>query len=101
MAEITPTPNVNPTGKQQLMSSGMKISDHRAIVSHKQFQDSLNLALLQYTQVLTRSSDPTNAGANMMKLRGAQEFIHEFVYLTEAPKLPAPMIKSAELDQRA
>ena len=91
-------PNVNPTGKQQLMSESDRIKRHRELVANAQFQQSLNLALLQYTSGLCRLSDPTNAGANMMKLRGAQEFIHEFIYLGESIPNPSPMVKGSALD---
>lgn len=101
MAETTPSIILNPNGKQQLMASGVKISAHREIVSHRQFQDSVNMALLHYQNILARNSDPTNAGANMMKLRGAHEFVSEFIALTEPPKIAPAIVKTAELDHRA
>lgn len=101
MAE--PTLALNPSGKQQLRASGPKINDHHAIISYAQFQDSINMALLHYQQLMTQgTADSNGAAANMFKLKGAQEFVHQFIYLAEEIR-PMEVLKpkSSALDHTA
>lgn len=102
MAEPTTTPLLNPSGKQQLLSIAARIKAHRELVVNPQFQDSLNLALLQYSQMLASGTSESNvAAANMFKLKGAQEFIHQFLYLAESFRPEVAAKPSGNLNHEA
>ena len=75
---------INPSGKRQLMASGVSISAHRELCANKQMQPSLNLGLLEYQRQLAANTGESGAAAaNMFKLKGAQEFIDIFLKLAE------------------
>lgn len=102
MAETTP-PILNPSGKQQLRSHNTRISEHRTLITSRGFQDSINMALLFYGQLLAQNTDGSQRAAeNMLKLKGAQEFVHQFVHLAEEFKpIEVPKPKSSALDHTA
>lgn len=85
------------------MSKDANIAKHREIISHPEFQKSINLALLHYTRTLSvATQDSQAAAANMFKLKGAQEFAQEFLYLAEPvnkPQVVKPV--AGQLDHNA
>src|SRR5262245_38530728 len=99
MADI---PNLNPSGKQQAMENESFIHKHRDLVANPQFQQSMNLAMIQYQGMLAQgTTDSNGAAANMFKLKGAQEFMHQFLYLAEEFKPVAKPTDSGKLDYKA
>lgn len=102
MAEPTTPPLLNPSAKQQVLLSADKIRQHRAILDRGGFQESINLALLWYSQRLGMATADSNAAAaNMYKLKGAQEFVHQFIYLAEDIRPEVVKSPTGQLDHNA
>lgn len=76
------------------------------MLSHPQWQISLNLALLQYSKMMTMPNAPAvdgNMAAQcLLKLKGAQEFVEVLLNMTEVAR-PAILQKpsQASLDHGA
>ncbi len=68
--------------KDRFIESKDRVEGHRFIISHPQFDNSIDFALLQYADNLSRA-DVQAAGANHFKLVGAQEFIRALKGLSE------------------
>jgi hypothetical protein len=92
---------INPSPKLQFMSDPKRVSAHRNTMQMPQIQDSINMALLNYQRELfARVNDANGSAAAGLKLKGALEFVDEFLRLAEAPKPHADSPKSAQLDHK-
>ena len=100
MADAPKPPPLNPTPKQQFAASKRRISDHLELMASPQFQDSINMALLQYTTVATANvSDANGAALAGMKIKGAQEFVDVLCKLALMP-VDATKPESQKLNYR-
>lgn len=73
--------------KQRFMQNASNVATHRAIVQSPDFQRSLDSALLNYTQKMSKVSGQ-QAAISSLKIAGAVEFIEELKTLAEATRLP-------------
>jgi hypothetical protein len=91
----------NPSAKYQFMKSAKRVGDHRNIMQMGQFQDSVNMALLEYQRMVFRDANDGNSSAAAgMKVKGALEFVDTLFKLGEMPQQPERS-KLVQLDHRA
>ena len=77
------------TPKQRFVKDKARTEAHRFIVSHAQFQDSIDQAMLEYQNQLLRSQpDNVLAAGKAFALAGAQEFVAILKNLSEIPTAP-------------
>lgn len=74
------------TPKDRFTADKIRVEAHRLIVTHAQFEDSINTALLEFQQGLARGKmDVTQAAANHFQMAGALEFVRILRNLSEIP----------------
>lgn len=72
----TPEPPKNPTPKQRFQQNTRLLKDYVTLIDADAFQQSLDLAMLEYQQSLTQETkDAMTASAAGFKLKGALEFM--------------------------
>lgn len=77
------------TPKERFTKDSERVEAHRFIVTHAQFEDSINTALLEFQQGLARGKmDVTQAAANHFQMSGALEFVRILKNLSEIPTTP-------------
>lgn len=75
------------------MQSGVRISEHRSMVSSDTFERSADSAMLQYQSLVAgQIANGNDAIAAGFKLQGALEFLQTFRLLAETPRMPMPVI---------
>lgn len=82
---VSTTRILNPAPKTRFLESAQNISSHRQMVDSREFVRGADFALLQYQRsLLAKETNPTIVG---MKMAGAQEFLAEFLLLSEEVKM--------------
>jgi hypothetical protein len=76
-------PIQNETPKARFLKSKERIEAHRFIISHPQFDNSIDTALLEYQSELSRGGDVNNAGARHFQMAGALAFVSHLKNLSE------------------
>jgi len=76
------------TPKQRFVKSKDRCEAHRFIVSHAQFDQSVDVAMAELTDELLRSLPPSvhDGAANAYAIAGAQKFIRILKNLSEHPE---------------
>ena len=84
---------INPTPKARFMADHNSVGHHRAIMSSDHFQQSSDVAMLEYAaQLALRTANMNDAATMGLKLQGAHEFLQTLRLLAETPRLPAPKV---------
>lgn len=85
--------------KQRFIKSKERVESHRSLISHPQFEASIDAALSEYADNLLRKIPATsNEGAgHAFALAGAYEFVRVLKNLSELPDIPKPS-RIAELN---
>lgn len=95
------TPNPNPSPKEQFLGNKARIEKHLTLIGMPQFQDSVNMALLELQKrVIGNLNNANDAAAAALQLRGAQEFVGIFTNLGFAIRKPA-VVEPLKLDHSA
>lgn len=85
------------------MQKKENVNGHHSMIESLPFERSLAAARLEYLRYLTSTSDakdPNEALSRHYKSVGAEEFIHFFLNLAEAPDFAKPVIRD-NLDHKA
>jgi hypothetical protein len=80
--------------KDRFRLSKDRIESHRSLLSHSQFEDSIDAAMAQFTyEMLSRIPENANDGAGRaFALAGAQQFVQTLRNLSELPDVPRPTL---------
>jgi hypothetical protein len=89
------------TPKDRFLKSKERVEYHRSLVTHKQFEDSIDTAMAQFVhEQLSRIPENANDGAGRaFALAGAQQFVQTLRNLSEMPDLPKQTV-SRQLHQQ-
>lgn len=82
--------NYNPTPKEEFVRDDAFVKSHRVLVTNDALRNSLQFALRQFTRRLAvlNPADLGSAAMLFMRQKGAEEFVEEFLNLSETPSLP-------------
>jgi len=88
--DLTAPPILNPRPKALFRQSAVKVKNHNSLITSPVLKESLDAALLEYQQrvLMGGNGDVNNAAAASFKLKGALEFIDEFIKLAEPYQRP-------------
>jgi len=76
----------NPTPQQTFQKDDKKVSAHRDMIASPAFERASEVAMLEYTRLVTmKIQDANGSAAAGMKIQGALEFLQTFRMLAETP----------------
>lgn len=87
----------NTSPKERFIKSKGRVEAHRSIVSHAQFENSVDVALLQYAHELGDTDDAGKSTQNFYRLAGAQRFVRVLKNLSEQLE-PVKQVRTGNLD---
>lgn len=73
------------TPRERFLAKLPSFKGHRSFVDSDLFIASMDAVKLEYARRLSNNTDLSNAAANGLKLKGAQEFCDLFMTFTEEP----------------
>ena len=84
--ELTLQLPINPSPKALFRANAVKVRNHSDMIRSPVMKESMDVALLEYQfKLATNTAEQNGAAAAMFKIKGALEFIDEFLRLAEAP----------------
>jgi hypothetical protein len=97
--ELTAPPILNPRPKTLFRSSAVKVKNHNSLISSPVLKESLDAAMMEYQyKCVGGATDANSAAAVTFKLKGALEFVDEFIRLAEPYQRPQIMSSGDKID---